>query len=607
MKHIILGISAYYHDSAAALIIDGDIVAAVEEERFTRKKGDCSFPINSINYCLNEAKITIDEVTEIAFYENHIMKFSRILKMYSKNSPASIIGYLNFMPKWLTKNIWLESQIIKELGIKKKIIFFEHHYSHAASAFYPSPFTDAAILVVDGVGEYATTSYGIGHGSKIELKEEIHFPDSIGLLYSAFTYYTGFKINSGEYKMMGLAPYGKPIYVDTIRNNLLQIYEDGSIKLNMKYFNFTKGLKTINKNFCNLFGGAARKPESKISQKDMDIAASIQVIINEIFLKMCNNIYNKTKMENLVLAGGVTHNVVTIGYLKENSKFKNIWVQPAAGDAGGSLGAAYLVWYDLLNNKRNKNLENQMKGCFLGPSIDLESANVNNELNKRGGNFEILQEDILIERVAHLISEKKVVGIARGRLEFGPRALGSRSILADARDVEMQEKLNMKIKFRESFRPFAPMVLQEDAKLYFEINDQSPYMLCAYKIKKSKQVPQNDKLQGMDLLKQKRSDIPAVTHIDYSARVQTVSQSDNNFVYKIIKEYKRLTGCSVIINTSFNVRGEPIVDNEIRAFNCFMLTDMDYVVIGNRLFDKKKQNYELFDKYKKERAKHVLD
>lgn len=605
MKHIILGISAYYHNSAASLIIDGKIIAAAEEERFTRKKGDASFPKNAINYCLNEARITINEVTEVTFYENHIMKFSRILKMYEHNSPFGIVSYLNFMPKWITKNLWLENQIIKELGINKKIIFFEHHYSHAASAFYPSPFKKSAILVVDGVGEYATVSYGIGNENKIELKKEIHFPDSIGLLYSAFTYYLGFKINSGEYKMMGLAPYGKPIYVDIIKEHIVKIYDDGSIKLNMKYFNFTKGFKTINKHFCNLFGGKERKPESKITQKEMDLAASIQAVTNEIMLKLCNHIYEETKMDNLVIAGGVAHNVVSIGYLKENSKFKNIWVQPASDDSGGSLGAAYLVWYEILGNKRT-DYSDQMNGAFLGPKIDKDSEIIDNMLKLYGGVFKKLDDNDLAKEVARIISNEKVIGIARGRMEFGPRALGHRSILADARKIEMQEKLNLKIKFRESFRPFAPIVLEEDCNEYFEMNDYSPYMLCAYKVRKEKRIEQNTKLRGMELFKQKRSDIPAVTHIDYSARVQTVNEN-NTFIYKILKYYKEITGLSVMINTSFNVRGEPIVNNEINAFKCFMLTDMDYVVIGNRLFDKTKQDKKKFEKYKKEYDKHVLD
>ena len=605
MKHIILGISAYYHNSAATLLMDGKIIAAAEEERFTRKKGDSSFPKHAINYCLNEAGITINEVTEVSFYENHIMKFSRIIKMYEHSAPFGIISYLNFMPKWITKNLWLENQIIKELGIKKKIIFFEHHYSHAASAFYPSPFKNAAILVIDVVGEYATVSYGIGYENKIEIKKEIHFPNSIGLLYSAFTYYLGFKINSGEYKMMGLAPYGKPIYVDIIKEKIVKIYDDGSIKLNMKYFNFTKGLKTINKNFCNLFGGRERKPESKITQKEMDLAASIQAVVNEIMLKLCNHIYEETKMDNLVLAGGVAHNVVSIGYIKENSKFKNIWVQPAADDAGGSLGAAYLVWYKILGNKRN-DYSDQMKGCFLGPKIDKDSKLIDDMLKSYGGVFRKLNDDELSKEVAKIISDEKVIGIARGRMEFGPRALGNRSILADARKIEMQEKLNLKIKFRESFRPFAPIVLEDDCHEYFEMNDCSPYMLCAYKIREDKRIKQNTNLKGMELFKQKRSDIPAVTHIDYSARVQTVNEK-NDFIYKVLKYYKDITGLSVLINTSFNVRGEPIVDDEINAFKCFMLTDMDYVVIGNRLFDKKKQNDKIFEKYKKEFGKRVLD
>lgn len=606
MKHIILGISAYYHNSAAALIIDGKLIAAAEEERFTRKKGDASFPKYAINYCLNEAKITIKDVTEVAFYENHVMKFSRILKMYQKNAPFNIVSYLTSMPKWLTKNLWLENQIKKELGIKKKIIFFEHHLSHAASAFYPSPYKKAAILVVDGVGEDATTSYGFGKENLIKMFKEMRFPNSIGLLYSAFTYYTGFKINSGEYKMMGLAPYGNPIYVDIIKKELIEIYEDGSIKMNMKYFHYDKGLKMINKRFCNLFGGPARKPESEITQKEMDIAASIQVIINEIMLKLCNNLYKETKIENLVIAGGVAHNVVSIGYLKEKSYFKNIWVQPAAGDAGGSLGAAYLTWYDVFANERT-DFSDQMQGCFLGPAIDLDSKLCDEKLIQRGGVFDSYEEKDLVKIIAKLISEKKVVGLARGRMEFGPRALGSRSILADARDVEMQEKLNLKIKFRESFRPFAPIVLEEDAKEYFSMSDKSPYMLSTYYIKKDKQLEQNKNLKGLELLKQKRSDVPAITHIDYSARVQTIDRDNNSFLYNVVKEYKKITGCSVIINTSFNVRGEPIVNDEINAYNCFMLTDMDYVVIGNRLFCKEKQNYELFNKYSKERVKNVLD
>lgn len=607
MKHIILGISAYYHNSAATLIIDGNIIAAAEEERFTRIKGDASFPINSINYCLNEAKITIEDVTEIAFYENNIIKFSRILKTYQKNSPLSITNFLNSMPKWLTKNLWFDNIINNELGTKKNIIFFEHHYSHAASAFYPSPFKKSAILVVDGVGEDATTSYGIGEENNIKLLKQILFPNSIGLLYSAFTYYTGFKINSGEYKMMGLAPYGNPIYVDTIKNNLLTIFDDGSIKLNMDYFSFDKGLKTINKKFCKLFGGPARKMESEITQKVMDIAASIQVVLCEILLKICNTIYEKTKMENLVIAGGVAHNVAAIGFLKENSKFKNIWVQPAAGDAGGSLGAAYLVWYKMLNNERKIKKDDEMNNCYLGPNIPNLDENVDNELKKIGGVFLVFDDIALSKKIANLLSQKKVVGIARGRMEFGPRALGNRSIFADPKDIEMQEKLNLKIKFRESFRPFAPIVIEEDCKNYFDIDELSPYMLSTYKIKKEKRISQNMNLKGLDLLKQKRSDIPAVTHIDYSARVQTLNKKANPFIYSILSEYKKITNCSVLINTSFNVRGEPIILNEIDAFNCFMNTDMDYVVIGSRLFCKENQNKELYKSTKKGMMKNVLD
>lgn len=589
---VILGISAYYHDSAASIIIDGKIIAAVAEERFTRKKGDSSFPHHAINYCLNEAKILLKDVNKIVFYEDYILKFQRILMTHHLNVPKGLSSFLTSMPKWLTMNLWLEKQIKKELHTKKKICFVLHHLSHAASAFYPSPYENAAILTIDGVGEWSTTTYGYGENNKIKLLKEMRFPDSIGLLYSAFTYYTGFKINSGEYKLMGLAPYGKPIYEDLIKKELIEIFDDGSIKLNTKYFNFEKGLRMINKSFFDLFGGLPRKPESEITQKQMDIAASIQNVINEIVLKMANHIYDEIKCDNLVLAGGVALNVVAIGYLKQNSKFKNIWVQPASSDAGGSLGCALYEFYR--NNPRKVNPDDEMRGAFLGPSIEPKNENIDQILNQMGANFIYLSNEELISKITDCLVDNKVIGIARDRMEFGPRALGHRSIVANAQNLETQTILNLKIKKRESFRPFAPMVLREDANKYFDINDESPYMLSTYFIKEEKRIKQSNKLFGLDLLKQKRSDIPAVTHIDYSARVQTVDKKRNPFIYELLKEYKEKTGCSVLVNTSFNVRGEPIVNNEIDAFNCFMNTDMEYVVIGNRFFEKQKQNKERY-------------
>lgn len=601
MKKIILGISAYYHDSAASLIINGEIIAAAQEERFSRLKGDASFPHLAINYCLNEAQIKLSDVDEIVFYEDYLIKFQRILITNHLYIPRSLKSFLAAMPKWLTKNIWLEQQIKKELNTKKNIIFINHHYSHAASAFYPSPYEKAAILTIDGVGEWATTTYGIGEKNKIKLLKEMRFPDSIGLLYSTFTYYTGFKINSGEYKLMGLAPYGKPIYVDLIKEKLLKIFNDGSIKLNQEYFNYTKGLTMSNKKFNQLFGGKPRKPESPITQKEMDIAASIQIIINEVVLKLANHVYQETKCENLVLAGGVALNVVAIGHLKRHSKFKNIWVQPASGDAGGSLGAALAIYYR--DNERTINTNDSMKGAFLGPDILLSDDKIDKKLKEIGAIFDILSEDELIKKIVECLSDDKVVGIARDRMEFGPRALGHRSILANAQNIETQKNLNLKVKKRESFRPFAPIVLTEDAKEYFEMNDESPYMLSTYYVKEEKRLAQNTKLKGLNLLNQKRSDIPAVTHIDYSARVQTVDKKRNPFIYNLLKEYKKKTGCSVLVNTSFNVRGEPIVNSEIDAFNCFMNTDIDYLVIGNRFFRKKEQNTELYLKKMKKTFK----
>ncbi len=588
MKTIILGISAYYHDSAAAIIVDGEIIAAAQEERFTRKKGDASFPHQAINYCLNEAKINIKDVDYVAFYEEPLMKFERLLLSAHLVAPLGIKSFLAAMPKWLTTNIWLENKICKELGYKKGIIFFEHHMSHAASAFFPSPFEKAAILTVDGVGEWATATYGIGEGNKIKLIKEMRFPDSIGLLYSTFTYYTGFKINSGEYKLMGLAPYGNPKYTDLIKKELLTIHNDGSISLNQKYFNYSKGLTMSNKKFNQLFGGNPRKPESKITQKEMDIAASIQEVLNEIMIKLVNNVHRETKCDNLVMAGGVALNVASIGYIKDDSKIKNIWVQPASGDAGGALGVALLTWYHNLENKRLVNPSDDMKGAFLGPDILEKDEKIDEIIKSNGGVFEYLTESKLVDTVSDLIIEGKIIGIARGKMEYGPRALGNRSIIGDARVKDMQQKMNLKIKFRESFRPFAPMVLKEDAQEYFDIKDESPYMLSTYKVLEKRRIVQTSDLFGIDLLNLSRSDIPAVTHIDYSARVQTVDQNRHPFMHQVLTKIKEKSGFSV------NVKGEPIVNTPMEAFICFMNTDIDYLVLGNRLFEKEKQDKKLY-------------
>lgn len=600
MEKYILGISAYYHDSAACIIKDGEIVCAASEERFTRKKGDNSFPNNSINFCLNTVHKDINDIDYIVFYEDYLNKFSRILTIHYLNSPKGLLSFLYSIPKWLNKNLWLEREILKELGLKKKkIYFYPHHLSHAASAFYPSPFDEAAIMTVDGVGEWDTLTLGIGKSNDITLLKSMRFPDSVGLLYSAFTYYTGFKINSGEYKLMGLAPYGKPVYVDLIKNEIVTIYDDGSIKLNQKYFGYTTGLRMTNSNFNKLFGGKPRKMDSPITQKEMDIACSLQVVINEIMLKLSNHLYKLTSCPNLVLAGGVALNVVSIGYLKQHSKFKNIWVQPAAGDSGACIGAALLVWYKKLQNNRIVQKSDSMKGSLLGTVIPESDRSVDDVLIKNGAIFEYLDEHTLIDKITDLISSGKVVGIARGSMEFGPRALGNRSILADATNADMQSILNQKIKFRESFRPFAPAVLLEDENKYFDINDESPYMLSTYYVRSKIRNKVDENLHGLDLLKQNRSSIPSVTHVDYSARVQTVDSKRNPFFYNILNEYKKKTKCSVLINTSFNVRGEPIVNNEFDAFKCFMNTNMDAVVIGNRLLIKEKQNNKIYFKNNK--------
>lgn len=594
--NIVLGISAYYHDSAAALLKNGRIIAAVQEERFTRIKGDSSFPHNAINYCLNECGISIEDVGYIVFYEDSVEKFERLLVMTHLTAPKSLFMFLSSMPKWLSKNLWMESTIAKELGIKrKKILFCKHHISHAASAFYPSPFEEAAFLTIDGVGEWSTATYGFGRSNKITTEKKMSFPNSLGLLYSAFTFYCGFKINSGEYKLMGLAPYGEPIYAETIRKKIVHINNDGSIVINQKYFDYTFGLKTINKNFETLFGKQARVPESPITKHEMDIAASIQTVTDEVVLRMAKHVKNETQCQNLVLAGGVALNVVSMGNLLRNSGFKDIWIQPAAGDAGGALGAAMYIWHHLLDKKRTterkKGTSDTMNGALLGPEILPDDIKDDETLKKLGGVWINVDEQLLSNKVAHIINDNKIIGIARGKMEWGPRALGNRSILANAKDIEMQSKLNLKTKFRESFRPFAPMVLNEDKSNYFEMADESPYMLLTFPVCESRRLPFtiNNTDDIIKLVNEPRSDIPAVTHLDYSARVQTVTQTMNRFIYSVLLEYKQLSECSVVINTSFNVRGEPIVNTASEAYRCFMSTEMDYVVIGNRLFDKKEQ------------------
>ncbi len=590
-KVTILGISAYYHDSAAAIICDGRIIAAAQEERFTRIKGDASFPHYAIDFCLSEGKISIEDVDYIVFYENPLAKFDRLLISQHITAPKSITSFLAAMPKWLTQNLWLEKAIVKELGLKNAtVLFCDHHVSHAASAFYPSPFKEAAVLTVDGVGEWSTTTYGICKDNKVELLEHMTFPNSLGLLYSAFTFYTGFKINSGEYKMMGLAPYGNPIYVDTIKKHCIRIQDDGSFIVNQRYFNYTFGLKTINRRFEALFGQKARKAESAITQFDMDIAASIQAVTSEILLKLAIHVRKTTGMRNLVLAGGVALNVVSMADIRERAGFEQIWVQPASGDAGGALGAALHIWHSFLGKSRAANPADSMEGSFLGLEILPKQKADDVQLKALGGVWTVLEEQELARQIGKLIAQEKIVGIARGAAEWGPRALGNRSILGNAQSTHTQYRMNMKIKFRESFRPFAPIVLREDAHLYFEMRVDSPYMLMTFPVLKDKRLAfDREGKDIMELVKEVRSDIPAVTHVDYSARVQTIDTKRHPFICQILSVLKEETGCSVAVNTSFNVRGEPIVNSAQDAYQCFMATDMDYVVIGNRLFDKTKQ------------------
>jgi carbamoyltransferase len=584
----ILGISAFYHDSAAALVIDGEITAAAQEERFSRKKHDHRFPTNAINYCLEEAKLSIDDIDYVAFYDKPFLKFERILETYLTFAPKGISSFIKAIPLWIKEKLWIKETIKSELKFNGTILFPEHHQSHAASAFYPSPFEDAAFITFDGVGEWTTTSYGIGEKNKIKILANIKFPHSIGLLYSAFTYYTGFKVNSGEYKVMGLAPYGEPKYVNLILDELIDLKEDGSFKLNMKYFNFAAGLRMTNSKFDKLFGGVARKPEAKLTQREMDLARSIQDVTEEIMLRTARHVKRVTGKSNLSLAGGVALNCVGNGKILKEKIFNNIWIQPAAGDAGGALGAALFTWYQYLENDRIvKSKSDSQKGSYLGPQF--EEKEIKEFLESKKIKYIKYSDEEISTVIAELLNNEKVIGWFNGRAEFGPRALGNRSIIGDARSQKMQSVMNLKIKFRESFRPFAPSVLEEKVSEYFELDEPSPYMLLVADVKKERQQEMSkaeENLFGIEKLNIKRSDIPAVTHVDYSARIQTVSKETNSLYHAVISKFDELYNSAVIVNTSFNVRGEPIVNKPEEAYTCFMRTDMDYLLLGNFLLNK---------------------
>ncbi len=587
----VLGLSAFYHDSAACLLRDGEVVAAAQEERFTRIKHDFAFPKNAASYCLKEAGITVKDLNYVAFYDKPLLKFERLLNTYLTTSPQGLTSYAKALPLWLKHKLWIPDTIKQELQYEGEILFTEHHQSHAGSAFYPSPFQDAAILTIDGVGEWTTNSLGVGNGNQFKLIKDIKFPHSLGLLYSAFTYFTGFKVNSGEYKVMGLAPYGEPKYVKKIFDELIDVKDDGSFHLNLKYFNYMGGLNMTNENFNTLFDGPRRKPEAPLTQREMDLAASIQVVTEECMIRQARFLKNETGLDNLCMAGGVALNCVGNGKVLRDGAFKNIWIQPAAGDAGGALGAAMCVWYGYLNNPRKVEGKHDLqKGSLLGPDMDTaESISV---CQKYGAKFRQYSGSELYERVAELMAQDKVIGWCHGRMEFGPRALGARSIIGDARSPAMQSKMNLKIKFRESFRPFAPAVLREDVSQYFDLDADSPYMLLVAPVRENRRIKmteEQERLFGIAKLNVPRSDIPAVTHVDYSARIQTVTEHDNPGFYKLITAFKRKTGCSVIVNTSFNVRGEPIVNTPENAYVCFMRTEMDALVLGDLVLLKEEQ------------------
>jgi carbamoyltransferase len=608
----ILGISAYYHDSAATLINDEQIIAAAQEERFTRKKHDSGFPKNAVTYCLKEAAICLNDIDYIAFYDKPFLKFERLLETYIAEAPRGIKSFVMAMPIWLKEKLFLKSVLIKELNsidgagkkeLEKKLFFNEHHLSHAASAFYPSPFHEAAILTIDGVGEWTSTSLAHGKGNDINILKEIKFPHSLGLLYSAFTYYTGFKVNSAEYKVMGLAPYGEPKYVKLIKDNLIDIKDDGSFKLNMEYFNYTTGLTMTGNKFHELFDGAPKGREEQVTEKEMDLARSIQEVTEEVVLKLSRFVKNETGCKNLCMAGGVALNCVSNGKLLREKIFDGIWVQPAAGDAGGALGSAYSAYYKELGNARTVNTNDNMQGSYLGPKFSNDEVkgyldSINAVYHKVNG------EDELYDKISDALNDEKVIGWAQGRMEFGPRALGARSIIGDARSKAMQSKMNLKIKYRESFRPFAPSVLRESVGEYFDIDTESPYMLLVADVREDLRIPMTEeqkRLFGIDKLNIPRSTIPAITHVDYSARVQTVNRDTNPRYHNLISRFKEKTGYSVIVNTSFNVRGEPIVCTPEDSYRCFMRTEMDVLTIEDYILYKEEQpDYEDKSNWKEE-------
>ncbi len=588
----VLGISAYYHDSAACILKNGEIIAAAQEERFTRKKHDHNFPRHAVAYCLQAAGIAADQLQCVAFYDKPLLKFNRLLETYLTFAPHGIQSFMMAMPLWLSEKLWIPDLIEKEIHYSGKVIFPEHHESHAASAFFPSPFERAAILTIDGVGELATSSFGVGRGQSVEIHSEMHFPHSLGLLYSAFTYFTGFKVNSGEYKVMGLAPYGEPKYVQRIYDHLIDLKEDGSFKMNMEYFDYSAGLTMTNGKFDELFGGAPRTPETLLTQRELDLARSVQDVTEEIMMRMARHVKRITKEKNLCLAGGVALNCVANGKILRSGIFEHLWIQPAAGDAGGALGAAYIAYHHYLNQPvKQKKGRDRQKGSYLGPAYsdaDLEAFLREYKLPFK----RVSRPADLCKKIAASIAEEKIVGWFQGRMEFGPRALGNRSIIGDARSPEMQKKMNLKIKFREGFRPFAPSVLAEHAAEWFELDQESPYMLLVADVKKKKQramTKAEKNLWGIEKLNVIRSKIPAVTHVDYSARIQTVNKEDNPLYHQLINAFYKKTRCPVIVNTSFNVRGEPIVATPLDAYKCFMRTDIDILVLGNFILLKEDQ------------------
>ena len=605
----ILGISAFYHDSAATILINGKIIAAAQEERFTRIKHDSNYPYNAIKFVLNFAKLKLNDIDQIIFFEKPFLKFERLLETYVAFAPRGFKSFCMAMPVWLKEKLFQKKMLFNELkrhddnfNDDKKIYFSDHHLSHAASAFFPSPFEEAIVLTADGVGEWATTTVAIGKGNNLEIKKEIHFPHSLGLLYSAFTYYTGFKVNSGEYKLMGLAPYGMPIYVDKIKDNLIDIKEDGSFHLDQSYFNYATGLTMTNKKFDNLFGQKVRDAKhEKLTQFHMDIAASIQKVTEDVMIMLTKSLKEEFNISNLCLAGGVALNCVVNGKILKDKIFDNIWVQPAAGDAGGSLGAALALWYIEQNNPRKIDHNDSMQGSYLGP--EYSQKEIEKQLDQIGAKYKIFKDHELIDIAATDLSKEEAIGWFQGRMEFGPRALGARSILGDPRSEKMQKNLNLKVKYRESFRPFAPSILKEDLSKWFDINVDSPYMLIVSNIISHKTIEMTEdqkKLFGIDKLNVKRSEIPAVTHVDYSARIQTVHKRTNEKYFRLIEKFKEKTNCPILVNTSFNVRGEPIVNTPLDAFNCFMGTDLDKLAIGNCYLNKKDQNPLLKKDYTKE-------